>query len=154
VPLANTVAVLNSDMIGRDEDDPQWNTHAEENRNQVNVVGTLYNPDIRRIIEAQNRQIGLTLDYKTDSDDPEGWFSRSDHYPFAVKGVPMVMFNTGEHPDYHTANDTWDRINYPKIEKITRLIYLSAKDLANSAGRPKFVREHTAQATSSAVRDR
>ncbi|PYR04106.1 MAG: peptidase M28 [Acidobacteria bacterium] len=149
VPLANTVAVLNSDMIGRDEDDPQWNTHAEENRNQVNVVGTLYNPDIRRIIEAQNRQIGLKLDYKTDSDDPEGWFSRSDHYPFAVKGVPMVMFNTGEHPDYHTANDTWDRINYPKIEKITRLIYLSTKDLANAAARPKFVPEHAARTTSS-----
>jgi hypothetical protein len=151
VPLANTVAVLNSDMIGRDEDDPQWNTHADDNRNQVNVVGTLYNPDIRRVIEAQNRAIGLKLDYKTDGDDPEGWFSRSDHYPFAVKGVPMVMFNTGEHPDYHTANDTWDRINYPKIEKITRLIYLSAKDLANSATRPRFVREHKAQ-TSSAER--
>jgi Peptidase family M28 len=149
VALAQTAAVLNSDMIGRDEDDPQWNTHADENRNQVNVVGTLYNPEIRRVIEAQNRAIGLKLDYKTDADDPEGWFSRSDHYPFAVKGVPMVMFNTGEHPDYHTANDTWDRINYPKIEKITRLIYLSAKELATSAARPKFVREHIAPATSS-----
>jgi hypothetical protein len=148
VPLANTVAVLNSDMIGRDEDDPQWNTRAEENRNAVNVVGTLYNPDVRRVIENQNREIGLKLDFKTDSDDPEGWFSRSDHYPFAVKGVPMVMFNTGEHPDYHTANDTWDRINYPKIEKITKLIYLSAKDLANSAARPKFTRESNARATS------
>ncbi len=149
VPLAQTAAVLNSDMIGRDEDDPQWNTHGDDNRNQVNVVGTLYNPDIRRVIEAQNRAVGLKLDYKTDSDDPEGWFSRSDHYPFAVKGVPMVMFNTGEHPDYHTANDTWDRINYPKIEKIARLIYLSAKDVANSAARPKFVREHTVPTTSS-----
>jgi len=154
VPLANTVAVLNSDMIGRDEDDPQWNTHAEENRNQVNVVGTLYNPDLRHVIDVQNREIGLKLDYKTDSDDPEGWFSRSDHYPFAVKGVPMVMFNTGEHPDYHTANDTWDRINYPKIEKITRLIYLSAKDLANSPTRPKFVREPNPRSTSSDGRER
>jgi hypothetical protein len=148
VPLANTVAVLNSDMIGRDEDDPQWNTHADENRNAVNVVGTLYNPDLRRVIEAQNRDIGLKLDFKTDGDDPEGWFSRSDHYPFAVKGVPMVMFNTGEHPDYHTTNDTWDRINYPKIEKITKLIYLSAKDLANSQARPKFMREANARPTS------
>jgi len=154
VPLANTVAVLNSDMIGRDEDDPQWKTHAEENRNQVNVVGTLYNPDLRHVIDVQNREIGLKLDYKTDSDDPEGWFSRSDHYPFAVKGVPMVMFNTGEHPDYHTANDTWDRINYPKIEKITRLIYLSAKDLANSPTRPKFVREPNPRSTSSSGQER
>ena len=149
VPLDKTVAVLNSDMIGRDEDDPEWNTTAEQNRNQVNVIGTLYNPDLRRVIDAENQQIGLTLDYKTDSNDPEGWFSRSDHYPFAIKGVPMVLFNTGEHPDYHTANDTWDRINYPKIEKITRLIYLSGKALANSPTKPKFQPANAASSTSS-----
>jgi Peptidase family M28 len=150
VPLDRTVAVINSDMIGRDEDDTEWNTTADQNRNQVNVVGTLYNPDLRRVIDAENQQIGLKLDYKTDGNDPEGWFSRSDHYPFAVKGVPMVMFNTGEHLDYHTANDTWDRINYPKLEKITRLIYLSAKTLANSPTRPKFVTGSAAPSPSSA----
>jgi Peptidase family M28 len=148
VPMDKTVAVLNMDMIGRDEDSPTWNTHAADNRNSVNVVGTLYNPDLRKIIETENKQIGLTLDYKTDQDDREGWFSRSDHYPFAIKSVPMVLFNTGEHPDYHTANDTWDRINYPKIEKITRLVYLSAWNLANAAGRPRFVRENAAAPTS------
>jgi hypothetical protein len=152
VPLEKTVAVLNSDMIGRDEDDPEWNTTADQNRNQVNVIGTLYNPDLRRVIDGENQQIGLKLDYKTDGNDPEGWFSRSDHYPFAVKGVPMVLFNTGEQPDYHTVNDTWDRINYPKIEKITRLIYLSAKSLANSPTRPKFVPGSTPSSTSDAAR--
>ncbi|HJZ76669.1 MAG TPA: M28 family peptidase [Vicinamibacterales bacterium] len=152
VPLEKTVAVLNADMIGRDEDDREWNTTAEQNRNQVNVVGTLYNPDLRRVIDGENQQIGLKLDYKTDANDPEGWFSRSDHYPFAVKGVPMVLFNTGEQLDYHTANDTWDRINYPKIEKITRLMYLSAKAVANNPTRPKFVPENTPSSTSSAGR--
>ena len=152
VPLDKTVAVLNSDMIGRDEDDPEWNTTADQNRNAVNVIGTLYNPDLRRVIDAENQQIGLKLDYKTDGNDPEGWFSRSDQYPFAVKHVPMVLFNTGEHPDYHTANDTWDRINYQKIEKITRLIYLSARTLADSSSRPKFVLENTASSTSSSGR--
>jgi hypothetical protein len=139
VPLDKTVAVLNMDMIGRDEDSPTWNTRAADNRNSVNVIGTLYNPDLRRVVEAENKTIGLKLDYKTDADDREGWFSRSDQYPFAVKGVPMVFFNTGEHPDYHTANDTWDRINYPKIEKITRLVYLATRNLADAAGRPRFV---------------
>jgi Zn-dependent M28 family amino/carboxypeptidase len=94
---------------------------------------------MRRVVEAENRAIGLKLDYKTDADDREGWFSRSDHYPFAVKGVPVAFFNTGEHPDYHTANDTWDRINYPKMEKIVRLVYLSTRTLANSPSRPRFV---------------
>jgi hypothetical protein len=148
VPLDTTVAVLNMDMIGRDEDSVTWNTRAAENVNAVNLIGTLYSPDMRRVVEAENRAIGLTLDYKTDADDREGWFSRSDHYPFAVKGVPVAFFNTGEHPDYHTANDTWDRINYPKMEKIVKLVYLSARNLANAATRPKFVVDSKVSTTS------
>ena len=141
VPLERTVAVLNMDMIGRDEDSATWKTRAEDNRNGVNLVGTLYSPDLRRVIEAQNRTTGLNLDFKTDTDDRETWFTRSDHYPFAIRGIPMVLFNTGEHPDYHTANDTWDRINYPKMEKIVRLVYLTARELAAGAERPRFVTE-------------
>ncbi len=148
VPLESTVAVLNMDMIGRDEESPTWDTKAADNRNSVNIVGTLYSPDIRRVIEAENGDIGLTLDYKTDGDDREGWFARSDHYPFALHGVPVGFFNTGEHPDYHTADDTWDRINYPKMEKIVRLVYASAKSLANQDGRPRFVTQRARQTTS------
>jgi hypothetical protein len=147
-PLESTVAVLNMDMIGRDEESATWDTKAADNRNSVNIVGTLYSPDIRRVIEAENRNIGLTLDYKTDGDDREGWFSRSDHYPFAVHGVPVGFFNTGEHPDYHTANDTWERINYSKMEKIVRLVYASARNLANQDGRPGFVTRRSQESTS------
>lgn len=142
VPLDRTVAVLNMDMIGRDEESATWNIKAAASRDSVNVVGTLYSQDLRTTIERQNQKIGLRLDYKTDTDDREGWFSRSDHFPFAIKGVPMVLFNTGENPDYHTANDTWDRINYPKMEKIVRLVYLAARDLADASTRPRFVSEH------------
>jgi hypothetical protein len=149
VPLDRTVAVLNMDMIGRDEESATWNVKAADSRDSVNVVGTLYSPDLRNAIERENQQIGLRLDYKTDGDDRENWFNRSDHYPFAIKGVPMVLFNTGEHPDYHTANDTWDRINYPKMERIVRLVYLSARSLADSSTRPKFVTEHKPSGTSS-----
>lgn len=143
VPLDRTVAVLNMDMIGRDEESPTWNTKAADNRNGVNVVGTLYSRDLRAAIERQNKSIGLRLDYKTDNDDREGWFQRSDHFPFAIKGIPMVLFNTGENPDYHTANDTWDRLNYPKMEKITRLVYLTARELAEAPARPRFVTDRT-----------
>ena len=52
----------------------------------------------------------------------------------------------------YSGNDTWDRINYPKIEKITRLIYLSAKSLANNPARPRFVPANAASSTSSAGR--
>ena len=61
---------------------------------------------------------------------------RSDHWPFLNRGVPGVWIHSGLHPDYHTANDDADRINYPKMEKITRLVYQAAWDLASSSARP------------------
>jgi hypothetical protein len=140
VPLAQTVANLNMDMIGRDEDSPTWNTTPEQNTNTVNVVGTLYNPDLRRVIDVNNRNIDLKLDYKTDTQDKEGWFARSDHFPFAIHSVPMVLFNTGENADYHTENDRPEKINYVKMDKIIRLIFLTAEDVANRRDRIAFVR--------------
>ena len=140
VPLAQTVANLNMDMIGRDEDSPTWNTTPEQNTNAVNVVGTLYNPDLRRVIDVSNRNVDLKLDYKTDTQDKEGWFSRSDHFPFAIHGVPMVLFNTGENADYHTENDRPEKINYVKMTKIVKLVFLTAEDVANRRDRIAFVR--------------
>jgi Peptidase family M28/PA domain len=140
VPLAATVANINMDMIGRDEESLTWNTTAEKSRNMVNIVGTLYNPDLRRVIEQQNKSVGLNLDFKTDTRDPESWFARSDHFWFATRGIPQVLFNTGAQPDYHTENDTWDRINYPKMTKIIQLIFLTAAQVADQPERPKFTR--------------
>jgi hypothetical protein len=139
IALDKTVANLNMDMIGRDEESTTWHTTADQNRNSVNIVGTLYNPDIRHVIEAANKDVGLKLDFKTDTDDPEVWFARSDHFGFAEKSIPMVLFNTGEQPDYHTENDTSARINYPKMEKIVRLVFLSSLQVANAEQRPKFI---------------
>lgn len=138
VPLADTVANLNMDMIGRDEQSLTWHNTAEQNRNMVNVVGTLYNPAIRQIIEEENQSVGLKLDFKTDTRDPEEWFARSDHFWFATRGVPQVLFNTGEQYDYHTENDSWTRINYPKMTKIVQLIFLTAAQVADSPEKPKF----------------
>jgi len=138
IPLQKTIANLNMDMIGRDEDSATWSTTADKNRNNVNIVGTLYSPDLRRTIEKSNEAIRLNLDFKTDENDPENWFARSDHFWFATKSIPMVLFNTGEHPDYHTENDTWDRIDYPKIEKIIRLIFLTTAELCDAGQRPHF----------------
>ncbi len=138
VPLEKTVSDLNMDMIGRDEESATWHTTAEQNQNSVNVVGTLYNPEIRYIIENCNKTIGLKLDFKTDAVDPEEWFMRSDHFPFATKSIPIVLFNTGENPDYHTENDKWERIDYPKLEKILRLVFLTSVAIADSDRRIDF----------------
>ncbi|HEX4019848.1 MAG TPA: M28 family peptidase [Acidobacteriaceae bacterium] len=132
VPLDHTVANLNMDMIGRNENDPNWPMPADGNVNMVNVLGTRYNPVLRQIIDQENRQEGLKLDYKMDVVDPDSLWSRSDQFWFAALHIPQVEFQTGLHPDYHTDNDTWNRINYPKLTKIIRLVFLSTADLADS----------------------
>jgi len=138
LPLDKAVADLNMDMIGRDEDTPTWKFTPGQTSNSVNLVGTLYDPDLRRVIDGNNQSIGLQLDFKTDTSDPEEWFDRSDQIIFATKSIPMVLFNTGEHRDYHTENDTWDKINYSKMEKIIRLVFLTSVELADSETRPRF----------------
>jgi hypothetical protein len=132
VPLNKTVANLNMDMIGRNENDPNWPTPADGNVNMVNVLGTRYNPALRQIIDRENKLEGLKLDYKMDRVDPDSLWARSDQFWFAMLHIPQVEFQTGLHPDYHTENDTWDRVNYPKLTKIIRLVFLSVADLANA----------------------
>lgn len=139
VPLAQTVATLNMDMIGRNENDANWPVPADGNVNMVNVLGTRYNPGLRKAIDEENRQIGLKLDYKMDTVDPDSLWSRSDHFWFATLHIPQVEFQTGLHPDYHTDHDTWDRINYPKLTKIIRLVFLATDQVANSSQRLVFV---------------
>lgn len=143
VPLNQTVANLNMDMIGRNENDPNWPLPADHNVNMVNVLGTRYNPALRQIIDRENRQEGLKLDYKMDRDDPDSLWARSDQFWFATLHIPQVEFQTGLHPDYHTENDTWDRINYPKLTKIIRLVFLSVADLANSDRMIPFTAQRT-----------
>jgi Zn-dependent M28 family amino/carboxypeptidase len=132
VPLKDTVATLNMDMIGRNEKDPNWPTPTDGNVNMVNILGTRYNPGLRAIIDRENQHEGLKLDYKMDVMDWDSLWSRSDHFWFATLHIPQVEFQTGLHPDYHTDNDTWDRINYPKLTKIIRLGFMTVADLADS----------------------
>lgn len=138
VQLDRTVANFNLDMIGRDENDANWPVPPDRNVNMVNILGTRYNPGLRSAIEKENARIGLKLDYKMDTVDPDSLWSRSDQFWFATLHIPQVEFQTGLHPDYHTEHDTWDRIDYPKLTKIARLVFLSVDEVANMPGRIAF----------------
>jgi Peptidase family M28/PA domain len=139
VSLSETVANLNMDMIGRDENEPNWPVPPNGNANMVNVLGTRYNPGLSDIIAKANRSQDLILDHKMDTVDPDSLWSRSDHFWMATLHIPQVEFQTGLHPDYHTDNDTWQRINYDKFTRIARLVFLTAADLANSGEKVAFL---------------
>lgn len=147
VPLDRIVAVLNMDMIGRNEEVQVGGggrfrglelQTAESNNNATNIIGTVRSPDLRAAMDAANNGIGLELKYRYDN-NISNLMRRSDHWPFIQKGVPGLWIHTGLHPDYHTIYDRPEKINYPKMLKITRLVYQAAWDLANSSRRPRLL---------------
>jgi hypothetical protein len=141
MPIDRTVGMLQMDMIGRNEEHgANRELHLEretssQNANSVNLIGTMFSPDLRRMMEEANRQIGLDLKFRYD-DTPEHLLRRSDQWAFLQKGIPALFIHTGEHPDYHRPSDTADKINYPKMEKIVRFVYLAVDLIGNGAARP------------------
>ena len=65
------------------------------------------------------------------------YYQRSDHYNFAKKGIPVVFFCDGEHPDYHQVTDHADKLDYPAMEAITRIAYWTARNAADEPGAVK-----------------
>jgi Zn-dependent M28 family amino/carboxypeptidase len=146
VPLDRIVAVLNMDMIGRDEEVPEGGgprfrglpvQSAESNHNAVNLLGHSRSAALTRTIDRANAAFGLTLKKVLDN-NASNLLRRSDQWPFLQRGVPAVFFHTGLHPDYHTTGDRPERINYPKMERIARLVHQASWDLANQPDRPRL----------------
>jgi Zn-dependent M28 family amino/carboxypeptidase len=129
VPLESMVAQINIDMIGRNRDDDP------KQSNTVYVVGSdRISTELHNINEEANESLAqpVTLDYElNDPADPQSFYTRSDHYSYAAKGVPIIFFFTGTHPDYHQPSDTVDKIMFDKLVRITRLAYETGRRVAN-----------------------
>ena len=143
-PLSSIAAVLNMDMIGRNEEIQIGGgarfggfevQAAESNVNTVNVMGFTRSPEVAAVMDKANAGIGLQLLKRYDNNS-SNLVRRSDQWPFWHRGVPALGFMTGLHPDYHTVYDRPEKINYVKMEKIARLIHQASWDLADAAGRP------------------
>ncbi len=127
-PLENTVANLNIDMIGRYDE-----KHLEDS-NYVYLIGSdrLSSELHQTSEEVNNKHFNINLDYTfNDENDPNRFYYRSDHYNFAKNNIPVIFYFNGTHADYHKETDTVEKIDFKKIEKITRLVFLTAWELAN-----------------------
>ncbi len=128
-PLESAISTLNIDMIGRVDD------RHKDNENYVYVIGSdRMSTELHFIAQKANTTFtDLELDYKfNEENDVNRYYYRSDHYNFALKGVPVIFFFNGEHEDYTKPTDTADKINYPLLAKRTKLIFATAWYLANS----------------------
>lgn len=142
-PLATTRAMVNFDMIGRDEK-PSAQTDGvieipADTSNRLNLIGTLYSPDFLHTVEQEDKHVGLILDDRFERDTALGIFFRSDQFPFILHDVPALWFFTGFHPDYHHVTDTVEKIDFAKMTKIVRLGYLTLFDIADEKQTPRFV---------------
>lgn len=130
--LANTVADVNIDMIGRRDE-----LHATTN-NYVYIIGAnRLSAELDHISAIMNQKyVGLDLDYRfNDPKDPNRFYERSDHYNFAKHGIPSVFFFNGVHADYHKKSDEAHKIEYDALEKRTQLAFVVAWELANRKNR-------------------
>ena len=144
MPLSATVAVINMDMIGRNEEvpenggrrfrglDPQT---AESNADAVNLIGYSYSGDLRVAADAANVETGLELRFRYD-DSRSNLLRRSDHWPFLVRGVPALFVHTGLHPDYHTERDQPETLDYKKMSRVVQLVHELSWGLAQADTRP------------------
>ena len=147
-PLADTVAVINMDMIGRSEEVPARAGYrfaglppqtAESNRNAVNIIGHSFSNGLRAATEAANRRARLDLRFRYDN-NRSNLLRRSDQWPFLFHRVPAIFVHTGLHPDYHTERDRPETLEYDKMARVVRLVYDLSWDLAQGGDRPAFDR--------------
>jgi len=125
-PLGATVADLTTDMIGRNPSDAVLGIGKEHSS-----LGPLVDSVAARHRELRMRAINDTM-------PQERLLFRSDHFNFARKGVPILCFTTGLHPDYHRPTDSVEKIDADQEARILRLIFYLGLEVANAPARPEW----------------
>lgn len=121
VPIAQTVLMINFDMIGKN--DP----------NAIYAVGTRSSQELHEIHQRMNRHVGLKLVHPTSYR-----LGRSDHSPFYFADVPILYLFGGLDAEYNTPEDTPDKLIPGKVQKVARLAFLTAWEVAERQGRLRF----------------
>jgi Zn-dependent M28 family amino/carboxypeptidase len=148
VDIKNVVAQLNIDMIGRTLDpnkvikcDSPGKPCNEElsKADEIYVIGKdMMSSALGEVVDGTNKGY-LNLGYNTKYDDPKDknrFFFRSDHFNYAQNGIPITFWFDGVHEDYHQPGDSPDKIDYAKMEKVTRTIFLTLLEVTSLAKRP------------------
>ena len=125
-PLSKTIADLNIDMVGRKDT-------IQQDNNYIYLIGSdRISKELHNINEKINQKhVGFNLDYTYNAkDDPNNFYQRSDHYNFAKNNIPVIFFFGGLHEDYHQPTDDYEKIDFLKLERVSRFVFLTAWELA------------------------
>jgi hypothetical protein len=137
VPLEKTVVDLNMDMIGRVKG--VADTSAENpmtGPKKVFAISDNQSKELLKIAKDVDEESDLDIDYSLSGrDHPLQLFARSDHYNFVKHDIPVLFFTTGLHTDYHTPGDVVEKIDFNKMELVTRTMYQIGYNVANRKSR-------------------
>jgi hypothetical protein len=122
VPIDQTIAMLNLDMVGRSQ-------------GSVDVSGLEVSPSMERDLTAAAKAAGAGLNIRRQGPGA----GRSDDSSFIAKRIPAINFFTGFHADYHRPTDDWDKIDAAGTRRVATLALELAARLAARSDRPEFV---------------
>jgi len=140
-PLEKTVTCLNLDMISRTytkqrlkmmanmfgEEIPKEAIEKIDIKRFVRPSFSAQMPELGEIIRANNQYVGLSM-FLSKSESATGG---SDHAPFAFTERPWVFFFAAMTSDYHQPSDSVEKVSSSLMERIIRITYLTAFELAN-----------------------
>lgn len=128
VPLEQTIAMFNMDMVGRLQED------------KLTIFGSGTSSRWEPELKALNEKSGFKLTFK-----PEG-FGPSDHSSFYGKKIPVLHFFTNNHPDYHRPTDDWEKLNIDGIERVVTMLEKLVVMTAENPERPNYIEVKQANA--------
>lgn len=126
VPVDKIVANINFDMIGRNNPD------------SIVVIGKEHSDMGTTLARVNARHPDLRLTTSDDLWPQERFYFRSDHYNFARKGVPILFFFNGTHPQYHRADDHVELIDEDKLSRVAKVGFYLGAEIANTTTRPQW----------------
>ncbi len=121
VPITDTVAMVNLDMIGRLEGAP------------ITVFGAESASGFEELVRAEGAPLGVDLSFA------QGAFAPSDQTSFHAQGIPVLFFFSGTHGEYHTPDDDPERVDPEGIAAIAALVERVARRLADAPERPSVI---------------
>lgn len=140
-PLANTIADINLDMIGRswtgeDTGMVRGEIMDVKKNDSVFAAGGKTCAELIRLNDKVAKQMNMQIDYAYNSPkDISGMYYRSDHYNFAQKKIPVIFYTTGLHKDYHSPGDIPSKLDYVKMVKVSKLAFMLGYELATQKHR-------------------
>ena len=128
-PLANTVADINLEQMGRTDDT------SGKRLLSFTFSGTSYS-SLPAIISAAAKAEGIDTWALKDSD---AYFDRSDNYAFALRGVVAhTIAVAAEYPEYHAVGDTVAKIDFANMAKVDRGVAAGVLRIADDPSPPQW----------------